>query len=242
MAVSTAAVSRATAEAARAIGMARVTHFYNGVELAPLPRRQSSSNLRLLAVSQLARWKGLHHVLAALAVARDNGLAVSLDVVGDAVFGDEGYREELRGRATELGLESCVRWHGHQAALESFYAGADVLLHLPEAPDPLPTVVLEAQSWGLPVIARKLGGIGEIVADGETGFLVDSPDPAEVARQIARVAHEGVRRELGAAARERVERLFSLTQYVDAFDEWLAAIRRQSRRGKVAARAVGPSA
>lgn len=228
-AVSTAAVSRASADAARSIGMVRVAHFYNGVELAPLPERQPSSSLRLLVLSQLARWKGIHHVLDAVAAARDSGLDVSLDVVGEATFGDQRYSDELRRRAAELELIPLVRWHGRQVDPQPFYAQADVFIHLPDAPDPLPTAVIEAQSWALPVIARGSGGVAEIVAHGETGFLVTSLDPVDVARVIMRVADERVRRELGAAARERVERVFSHDRYVEAFDEWLSSIRHARR-------------
>ncbi len=230
-AVSTAAVSGAAADAARAIGMVRVTHFYNGIAVPAPVERHASSSLRVLAVSQLARWKGIHHILAAVAAARDAGVDVLLDVVGDATFGDEAYREELQRRAAELDLNAFVRWHGRRADLRPFYAQADIFVHLPEAPDPLPTTLIEAQSWGLPVVARNTGGIREIVVDGETGFLVPSADPQEAARLLSRLGDASLRRALGAAARERTEQLFSMARYVGAFDEWLAGVGSARRRG-----------
>lgn len=235
-AVSTAAVSQASARAAREIGMVRVAQFYNGVELPPPPDRKPSPSLRLLAVSQLARWKGIHQVLDALALARRSGLEVSLDIVGEATFGDEGYGAELRDRASKLDLSAHVRWHGRQHP-GPFYADADVFIHLPDAPDPLPTAVIEAQAWALPVIASRSGGIEEIVADDETGFLVLAGDSAHAARLIVRLTDEGLRRRFGQSGRDRVRGVFCHQRYVESFDQWISSLSGQRRSGRPNARA-----
>lgn len=225
-AASVACVSRAAAEAARRAGLRRVGYFYNGVELGEQRVHIDSGPLRLLTVSQLARWKGIHRVLDALADVRRRGIDATLDVVGDAIFGDEAYRDELRWRGRELGLGNAVRWHGHQADPRPFYRAADVFVHLPEAPDPLPTAVLEAQAWSLPVVAAAVGGVGEIVADGETGLLTDHADGAGAADLIAGLYDPALRARLGAAARERVAREFSVERYVEAYDRWLVSLKQ----------------
>ncbi len=223
-ATSVACVSRAAADAARADRLERVGYFYNGVELGGRHADTDHGPLRLLTVSQLARWKGVHHVLDAVARLRRQGIDTTLDVVGDAIFGDEAYREELRRRGHELGLDAVVRWHGQQADPRPFYRCANVFVHLPEEPDPLPTAVLEAQAWSLPVVAADAGGVAEIVVHGETGLLTNGADGAAAAALIAGLQDPMLREQLGAAARERVGRVFSIERYVEAFERWLATL------------------
>ena len=235
LADSTAAVSEAAATAARSLGLPRVGHFYNGVAVGARPETRSGSrSLRLLAVSQLSRWKGIHHVVDAIGHVRTQGTDATLDIVGDALFGDESYGEEVRRRAAGLGLEDVIRWHG-RADPTPFYQQADALIHLPEAPDPLPTVLLEAHAWSVPVVASATGGVPEIVVDGETGFLVPSASPATAAAAIRRLADPRALERLRSAARKRAELVFSLDGYVEAFDSWIASLGSRSARGDVAA-------
>ncbi len=220
---SIAAVSRAAAHAAAGVGLRDVRFFYNGVDLPELTRKQPSRALRLLSVSHFVPWKGIHNVLEALAVARASGVDATLDVVGDAAFGSDEYSRELRRRGRQLGLEEVVRWHGRTDPT-AHYREADAFIHLPEMPDPLPTVVLEAQAWALPVIARRVGGIGEIVIDGETGLLTSDADPGAAARVIAELSDDALRSRLAMAARDRIREHFSAQRYVETFQEWIATL------------------
>jgi glycosyltransferase involved in cell wall biosynthesis len=222
-----AAVSRAAAEAAEAIGLSPVEFFYNGIELGEPRSVRASETLRLLVVSQLAAWKGVHHVLDAAAALVERDVRFSLDVVGDAIFGEKSHVEALRKRAHALGIDGHVRWHGFRDDPRPYFRSADVFVHLPERPDPLPTAVLEAQAWSLPVIATASGGIAEIVADGETGLLVTRPDDvSRVLEGIDTFSNAAIRARFGNAARRRVERLFSMDAYLRAFDEWLIRVER----------------
>ncbi len=232
---STAAVSRATADVARRGGLRRVTYFYNGVSLPP-PRddQRAPGPLRLLAVSQLARWKGADDVLECVALARREIPELQLDVVGDAVFGDARYRDELYERTRVLGLSDVVRWHGFQPDPTPFFRAADLFLHLPKRPEPLGLALMEAQAHGVPAIASGIGGIPEVVDDGVTGFLVEADNPAAAADKLVHLDRSRSRAVMGAAGRARMGAIFSEKRYLDSFDSWIEDVRR--RRGEVVRR------
>jgi glycosyltransferase involved in cell wall biosynthesis len=76
-------------------------------------------------------------------------------------------------------------------------------------------ILLEAMAAALPVVATAVGGVPEVVLDGETGGLVPPGDPAALARAIAGLLRVPERaRRLGAAGRERVARLFTVERMV----------------------------
>jgi|tagenome__1003787_1003787.scaffolds.fasta_scaffold20981285_2 glycosyltransferase involved in cell wall biosynthesis len=227
LAVSTACVSEAAADAARAIGVPRVTSFPNGVGIAErLPETDPGPPLRLLVVSQLARWKGVHDVLAALAQVRDRGLDAELDILGAPIFGDAAYADELRRAARDLGVEQVVRWHGHTDPAP-FLESSHLLVHLPVEPDPLPTVLLESLADGLPVVATRTGGIPEIVRDGVDGLLVDPGRADLAAAAIGRLAEPCERIAFREAALRDARERFSVERYVERFDAWIDSVERK---------------
>jgi glycosyltransferase involved in cell wall biosynthesis len=73
---------------------------------------------------------------------------------------------------------------------------------------------------GLPVVATDVGGVGEAVEDGETGFLVPAADSEVLARALERLLVDGeLRRRLGAAGRARALALFDVSRYRAAYEE-----------------------
>jgi glycosyltransferase involved in cell wall biosynthesis len=224
LSASTAAVSRAAADAAVAVGMPRVAHFPNGIDVsdAPLPD-PAAPPLRLLTISQLARWKGVHDVLEAVAVARESGQAVELDVLGAPLFGDEEYERELHERAGRPDLAGAVRFHGHTDP-QPHLAAAHAVVHLPVAADPLPTTLIEALAGGVPAIATATGGIPEIVEHRRTGLLVAAGDPRQAAAAIAELADPALRAELRRESHRRALERFSIDVYARSFDAWIESL------------------
>jgi glycosyltransferase involved in cell wall biosynthesis len=79
----------------------------------------------------------------------------------------------------------------------------------------MPNVILEAMACGKPAVATDVGGCAELVLEGQTGFLVPPRDEAALAERILRILRDaGLRRRFGAAARQRVEREFSIAAMV----------------------------
>ena len=101
-----------------------------------------------------------------------------------------------------------------------------MVVHCSTAFDPFPTVLLEAAQAGVPVVASALGGAGEIVEHGETGFVFDPAAPdvgLAYLRQL--VADSDLRTRLGAAARQRHERCLRVERMVKGYAGfWKAAL------------------
>jgi len=141
-----------------------------------------------------------------LMAAKALGLALSAlaDVpnVALVVVGDGPDRAALEQRASELGLDGRVRFTGSRSreeVLRTLYA-ADAAL-LSSRWENFPHLVIEALAVGTPVIATAVGGVPEVVRDGENGLLVPSGDAAALAAAIRRLfAEPGLRDRLAAAA------------------------------------------
>lgn len=115
----------------------------------------------------------------------------------------------IEAHASRLGLGSALTLAGERGDLAGLYAAFDVFA-LASRSEGISLTLLEASSSGLPVVATRVGGNPEIVADGETGYLVRPRDPAAFADALFTVACRADRAQLGAAGRARVERRFSV--------------------------------
>jgi glycosyltransferase involved in cell wall biosynthesis len=91
-------------------------------------------------------------------------------------------------------------------------------LILPSLTEGLPRVVIETQMLGKPVIASRVGGIPEIIADGETGFLVEPQDWQALARAMLKIIENPALAErMGSAAQTRVREKFNCQNYYTAY-------------------------
>ncbi len=142
------------------------------------PRRVPRDGLLVLCVGALWPYKRIDQAIAAFA-------AASLDLEGAELIvagpGDESARRELAALAARLGVAERVRFAGNlpHARLADLYASADALLFLSEI-ESFGLPVLEAMALGLPVIARRIGGVAEIGGDAPI-WLEDGAGVAEIA-------------------------------------------------------------
>src|SRR6185437_8672908 len=93
----------------------------------------------------------------------------------------------LHARTTALGLDSRVRFLGRQPheAIPRWMSAVDVFC-LPSRNEGCPNVILEALASGKPVVATRVGGIPELLTDGDNGYLVPAEDPAALAGALAK--------------------------------------------------------
>jgi glycosyltransferase involved in cell wall biosynthesis len=116
-----------------------------------------------------------------------------------------------------------------------YYAVADVVV-LPSHREGLPTVVLEAQAAGKPVIGASATGIVDVVADGETGLLFPIGDVRALTEAIGKlISDKGLATKLGLAGQEQVQRKFRQEQIWQALHrEYLEVLQRnESRRSSI---------
>ena len=147
-------------------------------------------------VGRLVPIKDHPTLLRALTLIPDGQGAPHLLVVGDGEC-----RGNLQRIAHHLGLASRVHFLGWRDDLETILAGLDVVVCCSRN-EGTPVALIEAMAAGVPVISTDVGGVGDLVAHGETGWLVPAGDPAALARGIERLlADPGLRRRLAATAR-----------------------------------------
>lgn len=171
-----------------------------GVEPAE-PDGAATRNGKLVigTAANLEYWKGIDVLIEACSMV---SAPFRLEI-----FGDGTLRDELEREATRLDVDA--RFHGFVSDMPTRLAGLDVFV-LPSRGDNLPVAILEAMAVGIPVVGSRVGGIPELVADGETGFVVDPDRPRELADAIeALAADPDRRRDLGRRSRERARSEFS---------------------------------
>jgi glycosyltransferase involved in cell wall biosynthesis len=153
-------------------------------------------------------------LLTMLAGVRERGIDALLLLVGD---GDD--RERLEQRAHDLGLARSCLFVGYQEDVAPWYAICDTVV-LTSASEGTPVTIIEALAAGRPVVATRVGGVPDVVDEGETGFLVRPGDTHALAERIQILARDPERRAaMGAAGRERTLSRYAVERLVDDMDE-----------------------
>lgn len=207
-------VSRAVAErhlSARAIAAGRMAVIPNGLDparflLPPATREHVRATLGLrggfvwLAAGRLMWKKDYATMLEALTRLPEATLLIA---------GDGPLAEELRGFAQPLGDR--VRFLGLREDVAELMLASDGFV-LSSVVEGLPMVLMEAAMSGLPSVATDVGGVREVVVDGQTGFVVPPKDPAALAAAMQSLASlpAEARRNLGEAARRHALANFNL--------------------------------
>ena len=228
------AVSHAVARSLRLGERTAVIH--SGVQPAPsAPGLDTRARLGLSPQAQLLGYVGricYGKGLDTLAFALQRTLSIRPDVhvvlFGAPLFGEIQVERRLRELLERLGIAAHWHWMGydpHAAARMSELS----LLVLPTRREALPLALVEAAMAGIPVVASHVGGVPEVVVDGETGILVPPDDPDALASAILRLlADPQLARALGSQAQERALRLFSLEEYYARFRRFYALLAGQS--------------
>ena len=156
-----------------------------------------------------------------LARVLQQGISTRLVMVGDGAE-----RTNLEHRARSLGVYDKCIFVGKQPKIVDYLSAADVLL-LPSEQESFGLAALEAMACEVPVIASRVGGIPEVVTDGETGFLSEVGDVDKMAADAARLLSDPIlRRDMGKRAREsavsRYRTDIVIPQYIEFYKRVLA--------------------
>ena len=180
-------------------------------ELKPAAARQrlgmAVNGRALLFFGQIAPYKGLEYLIAAVAVLAKTGEDVRLIVAGRVKRGSEGYWGSIRRSITDLGIEDLVVQKIRfipDDEVETYFKAADAVV-IPYVDIFQSGVPFLAFSFGLPVIATDVGSLREDVTS-ETGLLCKPKDPADLARVIAAFYRSALHREPDRA-QERIRGL-----------------------------------
>jgi glycosyltransferase involved in cell wall biosynthesis len=223
----------------------RCVTVHNGADVEAIVPRDGgdgSGKVRLLTVGRISPEKGTHVLLEAFAKVAANRPEVELHVIGKEGLPPRemlmeldtdphvlaltplyraGYLERLQS-ALPPQIRSRVHFHEwlRHDELAARYAAADAFVFPSIWNEPFGIPVAEAMAAGLPVVATAVGGIPEIVVDGETGILVRPGDSDSLADALdAIVSGETLRADLGRAGRRRAVERFSWSRAAEAYRE-----------------------
>lgn len=134
------------------------------------------------------------------------------------IAGEGPLRDDLTAKATALGLGSRIRFLGHRPDPETVYAALDLFV-LSSHSEGMSNTILEAMASGVAVVATRVGGADELVADGVTGVLVPPSSKEQLAVALLALAtDESRRRSMGMAGRDRAGSVFGLSRMIREYE------------------------
>lgn len=185
---------------------------YNGVDI-PVKTRQKISDINSPVVigfaGQMVSHKRPDFFLQAFKLAGD-----SVPNIKGSMAGDGDLLPQIKSTASKLGIKNKITFHGYLPSMSIFYRDIDIMV-LTSEKEPFGRVVIEAMSYGCPVIASCVGGVKEIIKNNFTGYLVDKNNISAFSEKIIALAKDkGLRSQMGVLARKSVIEKFSLDTYV----------------------------
>ena len=199
--------------------------IYNGVDLTRVelnPARGAEFRRRfrvpdcrkvIVQISWIIPEKGIPDLLevAKVLVARDRNAHF-------IIVGEGPYREQYMKQTREMGLDGNVTWTGliKDPFEEGVFDAADVVCQFSRWEELFGWMIAEAMAYEKPIVATRVGGIPELVADGESGYLVDRDNPTDGAEKLLSLLRDSdLRRKMGAEGCRRVHTKFNLRQNVE---------------------------
>jgi len=206
----------------------KIVVIHNGVDVsrfdAPPDSNQIHQQLGLApgermvtVVSRITPLKGLEQFIDAASLLAPWFPSARFVIAGDASADGRDYLVALNQPAEHLGRR--VLFIGHRFDVPAVLGSAAVSV-MPSLNEALSNVLLESMAAGAPIVATRVGGTPEAIADGDTGLLVPANDPKTLSEAIARLLMDpDLAAALGRAARRTAESSFSLSRMVAATEQ-----------------------
>jgi sugar transferase (PEP-CTERM/EpsH1 system associated) len=208
----------------------RIRQLYSGVDVRKFHPRERApqtdvatgppedSVLTIGTIGRLDPVKNHRALLDAFASLRGQFPRLRLIVVGDGPL-----RSELEAQAATLGISDDVRFTGSRSDTPQLLQKFDIFV-LPSVNEGISNTIMEAMATGLPVVAARVGGNPELIADGVSGCLYSASEAGAIQHAIVPyLTNSSLRAAHGKAARDRVVQNFSLEamvqRYLDLYDE-----------------------
>jgi glycosyltransferase involved in cell wall biosynthesis len=217
--------------------------LYDGVVVPPVPSNDEVLALRhelelpaasvvIALTGQVSEVKGIWDFVEAARLIAATDRSSVFAVLGDDLKGRGALRLAMEARVASLGLESRFRFLGFRPDAPRLIPAFDVVA-VPSLVEPLGNATLEAMAAGRPVVGSRVGGIPEMIVDGETGSLVPPRAPHALADALSTLVESPeLRQRFGATARARAVSHFGLPLHAErlqrTYDDLLAA---RSKRG-----------
>lgn len=231
----------------------KIATIYNGVDLKRFHpslgnarRLAPGSALRVVVAASYQALKNMENVARALHLVRNGQKQppVVVDWYGGQAADSTSFREAERFVAKHA-LTDCLRFHPAKRDIEEEFACASAV-GLFSYYEGLPNAVCEGMACRKPILLSDVCDAGNLVLDGENGFLCDPASPASIAQTFRRLASasESQREEMGLASRQKAEALFAEQTVLTCYERILqaAALRRPPPENCTSPAAVPQSA
>ncbi len=210
------AVSQESASQLRTfVGSANISVIPNAIDTSIFVNPESESSrknrdgpIKILFVGAMGKLKGERDLANALAIIKKSGANVKTSFLGYGA-------DNLGIYCEELGVTNLIEFMGAIPMDQriKFFNEADIFV-LPTYAEAMPMSVIEAMAAGLPTISTTVGGIPELINDGEDGLLIRPGDVNALAKQILFLAHnKDARLEMGRRAQERARKNMDISEY-----------------------------
>jgi glycosyltransferase involved in cell wall biosynthesis len=194
--------------AARTCTAARSVVIANGVDVDTALRRREAVTgpVEIISVGRLAEPKDFSTLIAAMA-------RLAPGTAKLRVLGDGPLRQALEAQIAELGVADTVELTGEVPDVRPYLAESDIFV-LSSRSEGMPLSVLEAMAAELPIVASAVGGLSEVVVDGETGLLTEAGNVDSLASALGRVVDDPeLRKRLGTLGRRRAEQEYGRSRW-----------------------------
>jgi glycosyltransferase involved in cell wall biosynthesis len=168
------------------------------------------SDIIIALIGHLGVEKGHIFFLESAKIILENNPETRFVIIGDGYM-----KDELIDKTRQMGIEDHVIFTGFRRDIPDIMNAIDILV-LPSVNEGMPMVILEAMSASKPVVATKVGGIPEIIVDGETGYLVPPYDANRLAEAVLKLIDDPEKaKDFGNAGFKRMKTYFSADQMAD---------------------------
>jgi lipopolysaccharide heptosyltransferase II len=214
----------------------RIRLIHRGIDLSQFPFSpfrydEKPPTLRILNVGRFSPIKGQVEFLKAFHLLRQKLSSVEVWLVGSEGRGKTKYTQRILGTIRQLGLESCVKLLGTRRDIPDLMPQSDLLVLSTLVPEAFGRVLIEAGAVGTAVLATQVGGVVDIIDQGENGWLVPSGDIEAMAQSMFEILTDRARcKRYAVKLREKIEKQFTLDSMVD---ETLTVYQEVAREKKI---------
>jgi glycosyltransferase involved in cell wall biosynthesis len=185
---------------------------HNSLNTIRSPLSANRYSIIIGVVGRLSIEKGHRYLLEAFAKIVKKNHDVKLLIVGKGL-----QRERLADSVQRLGLEEKVMFAGYQKDIDKVYREIDILVQ-PSLREGLPLTILEAMSYGLPIIATNVGGVAGLIKNKKTGILINSGSSDEIYNALMVLIKDvDLRKKLGENGRKFVRENYSLEKMIGEY-------------------------
>jgi len=179
-----------------------ISVIYNSLDEIFFSINKNEVPNRILFVGGIEERKGLHVLIDAIAAIKQTIPAIKLHIVGG--IRKASYYNDLLNQIVNLGLQDSIVFKNHLSNSELMQEYSEAALFvLPSKEESLGVVLLEAMATGTPIVASNIGGIPDIIEDGQNGYLVNYGDSQAMASSIIKLlSDDKLRGEMGAKGKE----------------------------------------